>query len=66
MIGCDHRRCALESEVIKGEKPYVKLEPNVDTKWSRKLKECSFALEYLIAALISRGAVVKDQILVCH
>nr|CDQ04375.1 Bm5059, isoform b [Brugia malayi] len=63
MIGCDYRKCATEEGISQNDQPYQPVEPKVDKAWSKKLKSLSFALEYLIAALLSRGAVVKDQLL---
>uniref|UniRef100_A0A1I7VZF8 RNA-directed RNA polymerase n=1 Tax=Loa loa TaxID=7209 RepID=A0A1I7VZF8_LOALO len=63
MIGCDYRKCASEEAILQSGKLYEPMEPNVDRTWSKKLRSLSFGLEYLIAALLSRGAVVKDQLL---
>lgn len=72
IIGCDHRACAGDSkfldESVKNNifnRPYRPLFPRVDDRCERKIKECGvYGLEYLIAALLTRGAVVKDQLLV--
>lgn len=66
VIGCDYRRIACEEELIKNCQEYVVPEPkNVDPWCVQQLRGCNeFGLEYLIAALLSRGAIVKDQILV--
>ncbi|VDK63625.1 unnamed protein product [Gongylonema pulchrum] len=66
LIGCDYRKSAMEDEIMRSGQRYQSIEPHVHEPSSVLLKSCSFALEYLIAALLSRGAVVKDQILVCH
>ncbi|KAK6109450.1 RNA dependent RNA polymerase family protein [Brugia pahangi] len=63
MIGCDYRKCATEEGISQSDQPYQPVEPKVDKAWSKRLRSLSFALEYLIAALLSRGAVVKDQLL---
>uniref|UniRef100_A0A1I8EUD5 RNA-directed RNA polymerase n=1 Tax=Wuchereria bancrofti TaxID=6293 RepID=A0A1I8EUD5_WUCBA len=63
MIGCDYRKCATEEAILQSDQPYQPVEPKVDKVWSEKLRSLSFGLEYLIAALLSRGAVVKDQLL---
>lgn len=64
-IGCDHRLCAGDDALIANERIYEPPFPCVDARCERKIRDCNaFGLEYLIAALISRGAVVKDQILV--
>uniref|UniRef100_A0A914RJS0 Uncharacterized protein n=1 Tax=Parascaris equorum TaxID=6256 RepID=A0A914RJS0_PAREQ len=69
-VGCDHRACAGEqtptqnsgdSKVPSYEPPF----PRFDLECYRKIVDCGvFGLEYLIAALMTRGAIVKDQILV--
>ncbi|KAL3986069.1 RNA dependent RNA polymerase family protein [Acanthocheilonema viteae] len=59
-VGCDHRSCANGNEQTSAT-----LFPRVDAECERKIRNCNvFGLEYLIAALLSRGAVVKDQILI--
>uniref|UniRef100_A0A915PSQ2 Probable cytosolic iron-sulfur protein assembly protein CIAO1 homolog n=1 Tax=Setaria digitata TaxID=48799 RepID=A0A915PSQ2_9BILA len=57
IIGCDYRKCASEEGILQNNKPYVPIEPKVDSNWSKKLRSLSFGLEYLIAALLSRGAI---------
>lgn len=64
MIGCDYRKYTTAEEILLNDQSYQPVEPKVDNAWSEKLRSLSFGLEYLIAALISRGAVVKDQLLV--
>lgn len=64
VIGCDYRKCASAEEIQQNNHLYQPVEPKVDKYWSKKLRSLSFGLEYLIAALLSRGAVVKDQLLV--
>lgn len=64
-VGCDHRACASDEVISSNEQTYEPLFPRVDAECERKIRDCNvFGLEYLIAALLSRGAVVKDQILV--
>ncbi|VDM96352.1 unnamed protein product [Thelazia callipaeda] len=63
VIGCDYRKSVTEEKLLQNPQSYKPVEPVVDKYWSSKLKSFSFALEYLIAALLSRGAVVKDQLL---
>lgn len=64
-VGCDHRVCASDDISDGKERIYEPPFPSVDAECERKIRECDvFGLEYLIAALLSRGAVVKDQILV--
>uniref|UniRef100_A0A8R1TZT7 RNA-directed RNA polymerase n=1 Tax=Onchocerca volvulus TaxID=6282 RepID=A0A8R1TZT7_ONCVO len=63
IIGCDYRRCAKTEENLQDNQLYQPVEPKVDKTWSEKFHSLSFGLEYLIAALLSRGAVVKDQLL---
>lgn len=60
LIGTDYRSRAKAPNKTEYQ-PHM---PRVDDFWSSKLRKTDFALEYLIAALLSRGAVVKDQILV--
>uniref|UniRef100_A0A0R3RI61 RNA-directed RNA polymerase n=1 Tax=Elaeophora elaphi TaxID=1147741 RepID=A0A0R3RI61_9BILA len=64
LIGCDYRKCASTEEILQNDHSYQPVEPKVDKAWSEKLRSLSFGLEYLIAALLSRGAVVKDQLLI--
>lgn len=65
VIGCDYRNCASEHAILQNAQLYEPIEPKFDKTWSTKLGSLSFGLEYLIAALLSRGAIVKDQLLVC-
>lgn len=58
------RYCPMPVKLIAGEYRSSPRGPNVDKFWPEKLRQTEFGLEYLIAALLSRGAVVKDQILV--
>ncbi|KAL3986130.1 RNA dependent RNA polymerase family protein [Acanthocheilonema viteae] len=60
IIGCDYRKHAG----VENDQSYYPVEPKVDKAWSEKLSSYSFGLQYLIAALLSRGAVVKDQLLI--
>lgn len=67
-VGCDYRTCATEDEIMRNHGAYEPLIPTIDQDWSKKFKsldENHFELEYLVVALLSRGAIVKDQILVC-
>uniref|UniRef100_A0A0M3IUH8 RNA-directed RNA polymerase n=1 Tax=Ascaris lumbricoides TaxID=6252 RepID=A0A0M3IUH8_ASCLU len=65
IIGCDHRWIAEADEQVEGTDHVASIESPVDARCAGMLKECgNFGLEYFIAALISRGAIVKDQILV--
>ncbi|MCP9264482.1 RNA-dependent RNA polymerase [Dirofilaria immitis] len=63
IIGCDYRKCAKEEEILENSQSYLPVEPKVDKYWSETFQSLSFGLEYLVAALFSRGAVVKDQLL---
>uniref|UniRef100_A0A0N5A9G0 RNA-dependent RNA polymerase n=1 Tax=Syphacia muris TaxID=451379 RepID=A0A0N5A9G0_9BILA len=64
VIGADYRSCAREE--TRGEiHEYIPPFPKVNEYWSNKLSKYGcFGLEYLIAALLTRGAIVKDQILI--
>ncbi|KHN72614.1 putative RNA-dependent RNA polymerase SHL2 [Toxocara canis] len=68
-VGCDHRACAGEQDSVPpngdSEPPvYEPPFPKFDHDCYNKIIDCGvFGLEYLIAALLTRGAVVKDQIL---
>ncbi|CAG9534446.1 unnamed protein product [Cercopithifilaria johnstoni] len=64
IIGCNYRKCANADGILPNDQSYEPVEPKVDKAWSEKLRSLSFGLEYLIAALLSRGAVVKDQLLI--
>ncbi|VDM12211.1 unnamed protein product, partial [Wuchereria bancrofti] len=64
-IGCDYRPYACDEVIISKERNYELPFSRVDPACEKKIRDCDvFGLEYLIAALLSRGAVVKDQILI--
>lgn len=64
-VGCDHRVCASDDIIGSNRRFFEPPFQRVDAECERKIRDCDvFGLEYLIAALLSRGAVVKDQILV--
>ncbi|VDP14432.1 unnamed protein product, partial [Onchocerca flexuosa] len=63
IIGCDYRQFGKTERNLENNQLYQPVEPKVDKAWSKKFQSLSFGLEYLIAALLSRGAVVKDQLL---
>uniref|UniRef100_A0A8R1XQ56 RNA-directed RNA polymerase n=1 Tax=Onchocerca volvulus TaxID=6282 RepID=A0A8R1XQ56_ONCVO len=64
-VGCDHRIYASDEIISSNEQISEPLFSPVDAECERKIRDCNvFGLEYLIAALLSRGAVVKDQILI--
>ncbi|CAG9539819.1 unnamed protein product [Cercopithifilaria johnstoni] len=64
-VGCDHRLCANDDSFGGNERFYEPSFPRVDAECEQKIRSFDvFSLEYLIAALLSRGAVVKDQILI--
>ncbi|VDM39156.1 unnamed protein product [Toxocara canis] len=65
MIRCDHHWSRTADGHADRNQSAHSVELSVDERCAAELKRRkNFGLEYFIAALISRGAIVKDQILV--
>ncbi|KHN78229.1 putative RNA-dependent RNA polymerase SHL2 [Toxocara canis] len=66
MIRCDHHWSRTADGHADRNQSAHSVELSVDERCAAELKRRkNFGLEYFIAALISRGAIVKDQILNC-
>ncbi|MCP9260836.1 RNA-dependent RNA polymerase EGO-1 [Dirofilaria immitis] len=61
-VGCDHRSCASDEFGNNNERTYEPQFPRIDAECERKIRDCDvFGLEYLIAALLSRGAAIDNK-----